>query len=130
MIQKTIYNLLTQNTSAPISLSSTNGTTSFPGPLIYNEHAFDGGIYCHVSGFAATVSGVGFRPRLYCSFNGVDWYMNTALPALTTAAHYFKKVTDLGPYIKLGYRAGGKNAEFNGKIVSNARIYLHLNEYI
>ncbi len=101
---KGVYNLLTLNTGAPIAVSSSAGVDVFAYPSIDASHASEGIAYVEVAGFS-TPTGAGFTPKLWHSFNGQAWFLQTALPTSDTAVSYSVHVDGLGKYLKASYAA-------------------------
>ncbi len=124
-MEKTVHNLLTKNTSAPVQLDSSNGTTMFTGPIIVNDHAQSGMFYCAVNSFWSSSDPgsvtTGFVPKLYFSPAGRGWFLHTTLAAVTTAGSYTQEIADLGSEIRLGYVVGCSS-------IGRVRCYLELNE--
>jgi len=106
---KEIYNLLAVSTVAPVTLDSTNGAEVF-GPVCNNQYAHDGRIYFGFQGFS-TVTGSGFVPILYGSWNGYDWHVSTAFPTYTTAARGLLELDTLPRYFRLGWEVNAEGLD-------------------
>jgi len=101
-MKKGLYNLLSNSGAKPISLSSTAGVDTFADPTISNDYSSEGIVYVEVAGFASA-TGTGFVPKLWESFNGGAWFLNTALPTSATAVSYSVHVDGLGKHLKASY---------------------------
>lgn len=105
---KDLYNLLSVSTNSPLVLSSTDGNFVY-GPSYNVEDAFSGRIYYHAYGFATVTAGI--APSLFFSFNNYSWYESTSLPVLSTGNSYLIELSNLGKYIKLGWKVNAEHID-------------------
>lgn len=110
-MEKIAYNLLTKNTSAPITLGSSNSVEVFTGPVVPNMNASDGRLYIHVDGFSTSLGGASGNNRTAATFNLYeswmggptgDWFFHTSV-SLSTVTQTSLTLSGLGSYLRLGY---------------------------
>ena len=116
---KSIYNLLQKNTGDPILLSTTGATVTFGTPIVMNDFARDGLVYVETIGYSSVSAG--FTPKLYNSFNGYVWFLNTSLPAQDTGASVSYVVDNLGKYLRMGYTVEAEH-------IGDVRVMLETND--
>lgn len=106
MYNKELFDCLTV-TGEPIAITSSAGGVEQFGPVQHNENARMGRMYISANGFG-TVS-TGLAVKLYASFNGASWYLQTAFPTLTTAYNQVVNLEYLPRYFKVGYKYDGQS---------------------
>jgi len=120
-LESFIPNSKTDPTLAPVSLDTTATTvTYYDDMVVTNEHAQDGLLYVETLGYNTATAG--FTPKVYSSFNGYQWFLNTSLPVTDTGGSIAYPLDNLGKYIKFGYTAEVK------RNISKVRVMLELNE--
>lgn len=103
------------STSAPTVFSTTDAVTAYPPNknIITNKHATNGLLYYNLSDFdtgsyyidaaGARYTTAGAQIELYQSWDGSNWYLNTALPRTDTAVSGYIELDNLGLVLRLGY---------------------------
>lgn len=119
MNTKEIYNLLTEHTTQPISLDTTGATVNY-GPTYKQTYAHAGRVYYEWQGFDTAVTGAGFQPSLYGSFNGSSWFLHTALPSSDSAASGVFELPTLPMEFRLGWLLSSRVGLGNVRIILEA----------
>ena len=123
---KSVYNLLSKTTSAPLEYASSAGVDNLSDVIVHNDHGTSAKIYLEVNGFYQSGAGnIGLTPQFYSSYNGYQWFAySTAfsggegpeLLQLSTGGSYMYNIDNPGWYFKFGF--------YNTSTVSSLRAHI------
>jgi len=119
MKHKEIFNLLTETSSLPISVATTGATVTY-GRVLEQKYSHAGRVYYEWQGFDTAVTGAGFSPSIYGSFNGYSWFLHTALPNSASAASGVFELATLPKYFRIGWLCTGRIGLGNTRMMLEA----------